>query len=169
MKSYNVVITTFDIVALEYSDETDENREEMRKHYGCGLQYVDWLRVVLDEAHKIRSRKTRVFKACNALQARSRWCLSGTPVQNRLDDIYSLFMFLKLQPICDKAFWQKFIVQPLKNGNPLGFDRLRKVMRQICLRRDKSMKIDGMSFHSENEHIFNVVFSTKYILEIMFS
>ena len=137
------MITTFDIVALEYSDETDENREEMRKHYGCGLQYVDWLRVVLDEAHKIRSRKTRVFKACNALQARSRWCLSGTPVQNRLDDIYSLFMFLKLQPICDKAFWQKFIVQPLKNGNPLGFDRLRKVMRQICLRRDKSMKIDG--------------------------
>jgi len=143
IKSYNVVITTFDIVALEYSDETDDNREEMRKHYGCGLQYVDWLRVVLDEAHKIRSRKTRVFKACNALQARSRWCLSGTPVQNRLDDIYSLFMFLKLQPICDKAFWQKFIVQPLKNGNPLGFDRLRKVMRQICLRRDKSMKIDG--------------------------
>ena len=52
-QSYNVVITTFDIVALEYSDETDENREEMRKHYGCGLQYVNWLRVVLDEAGKI--------------------------------------------------------------------------------------------------------------------
>jgi len=153
IKSYHIVITTFDIVALEYSDETDENREEMRKHYGCGLQYVDWLRVVLDEAHKIRSRKTRVFKACNALQARSRWCLSGTPVQNRLDDIYSLFMFLKVQPICDKAFWQKFIVAPLKNGNPLGFDRLRKVMGQICLRRDKGMKIDGKAIISIPEKI----------------
>eukprot|EP01084_Bolivina_argentea_P098583 177159_1 len=74
---HNIVITTYDIVALEYSDENDENREEMRKHYGCGLQYVEWLRVVLDEAHKIRSRKTRVFKACNALQAKSRWCLTG--------------------------------------------------------------------------------------------
>ena len=70
----------------------------MRKHYGCGLQYVNWLRVVLDEAHKIRSRKTRMFKACNALVSKSRWCLSGTPVQNRLDDLYSLFCFLKLQP-----------------------------------------------------------------------
>ena len=77
IKMHDVVVTTFDIVALEYSNETDENREEMRKHYGCGLQYVDWLRVVLDEAHKIRSRKTRAFKACNALQSKSRWCLSG--------------------------------------------------------------------------------------------
>ena len=143
IKQHHVVITTFDIVALEYSDENDENREEMRKHYGCGLQYVNWLRVVLDEAHKIRSRKTRVFKACNALQAKSRWCLTGTPVQNRLDDLYSLFCFLKLQPICDKAFWNKFVIQPLKNNNPIGFDRLRKVMKQLCLRRDKSMKIDG--------------------------
>merc|ERR1712007_260918 len=121
----------------------DENRDEMRKHYGCGLQYVDWLRVVLDEAHKIRSRKTRAFKACNALQAKSRWCLSGTPVQNRLDDLYSLFRFLKLQPICDLSFWNKFIVQPLRNGDEKGFDRLRSVMKQLCLRRDKSMKIDG--------------------------
>ena len=48
IQSHHVVITTFDIVALEYSDETDENREEMRKFYGCRLQYVSWLRVVLD-------------------------------------------------------------------------------------------------------------------------
>eukprot|EP01083_Nonionella_stella_P305102 1063189_1 len=138
---HNIVITTYDIVALEYSDENDENREEMRKHYGCGLQYVEWLRVVLDEAHKIRSRKTRVFKACNALQAKSRWCLTGTPVQNRLDDLYSLFCFLKLQPICEKSFWNKFIIQPLKNHNSVGFDRLRTVMKQLCLRRDKNTKI----------------------------
>jgi len=140
IQSHHIVITTFDIVALEYSDENEENREEMRKHYGCGLQYINWLRVVLDEAHKIHSRKTRMFKACHALQSKSRWCLTGTPVQNRLDDLYSLFCFLKLQPICDKAFWNKFVIQPLKNGNSIGFERLRKIMKQLCLRRDKSMK-----------------------------
>ncbi|ETO10177.1 hypothetical protein RFI_27204, partial [Reticulomyxa filosa] len=131
LKQHHVVLTTYNVVLKDYSDETDENREQMRKYCGAGLQYVDWLRVVLDEAHKIRSRKTRIFKACSALVARSRWCISGTPVQNRLDDLYSLFNFLRLHPISDMNFWSKFIISPLKHNQMEGLDRLRTIMRQV--------------------------------------
>ena len=143
IKEYDVVITTYNIIAMEYMDETDENRDDMREQFGCGLQYIDWRRVILDEAHKIKSSKTRVFKACNALVAKSRWAVTGTPVQNRLDDLFSLFRFLKIQPMCNKTFWHHCIINPLKNNNPIGFDRLRQIMKQVCLRRDKSMNIDG--------------------------
>eukprot|EP01084_Bolivina_argentea_P170846 296016_1 len=66
INKYDIVITTYGTVASEYMGESDKDRELMRKHVGLGgLQYVDWLRVVLDEAHKIRSKKTKIFKACS--------------------------------------------------------------------------------------------------------
>lgn len=53
-----------------------------------------WFRVVLDEAHNIKERSTNVSKAAFALDAEYRWCLSGTPLQNRVGELYSLVRFL---------------------------------------------------------------------------
>lgn len=55
---------------------------------------IEWHRVVLDEAHNIKDRQTNVAKACFALNAQYRWCLSGTPLQNRVGELYSLVRFL---------------------------------------------------------------------------
>ena len=138
IEKYDIVITTYGTLSSEYcNSDSNQDREYMRKHYGIGLQYVNWLRVVLDEAHRIRSRKTKKFKACDALYAKSRWCLTGTPLQNRLDDLYSLFLFLRLQPICDRPFWDKFIVDPLKNNDQSGLETLRTIVSYFCLRRLK--------------------------------
>lgn len=51
-------------------------------------------RVVLDEAHNIKERSTNAAKAAFALDASYRWCLSGTPLQNRVGELYSLVRFL---------------------------------------------------------------------------
>lgn len=53
-----------------------------------------WDRVVLDEAHKIRNAKTRLFKACKQLHAPRRWAVTGTPVVNSLNDAVVLFDFI---------------------------------------------------------------------------
>ena len=55
-------------------------------------------RVVLDEAHNIKERNTNAAKAAFALQAKYRWCLSGTPLQNRVGELYSLVRFLGADP-----------------------------------------------------------------------
>ena len=52
---------------------------------------VVWKRVILDEAHTIRNRNTRAFKALDEVIADYRWCLTGTPYVNRAEDIQSLF------------------------------------------------------------------------------
>ncbi|PKI44139.1 hypothetical protein CRG98_035483 [Punica granatum] len=65
---------------------------------------VEWYRVVLDEAHTIKSSKTQVAQAAFTLLSHCRWCLTGTPLQNNLEDLYSLLCFLHVEPWCNWAW-----------------------------------------------------------------
>ncbi|EPT01479.1 hypothetical protein FOMPIDRAFT_1120060 [Fomitopsis schrenkii] len=101
------------------------------------LQSVDWFRVVLDEAHSIKETSTVACRASCDLVADRRLCLTGTPVQNKLDDVFALIKFLRLAPLDDKVTWTEFIGTPVKYGQPLGIARLQTIMKCITLRRTK--------------------------------
>ena len=62
------------------------------------LHCVRWGRLVLDEAHRIKQRTNSTSLAAFALGAEYRWCLSGTPLQNRVGELYSLVRFLRFSP-----------------------------------------------------------------------
>jgi len=62
------------------------------------LHEIHWNRVILDEAHNIKERSTNTAKAAFELKASNRWCLSGTPLQNRVGELYSLVRFLGGDP-----------------------------------------------------------------------
>ncbi|THH09193.1 hypothetical protein EW145_g2187 [Phellinidium pouzarii] len=113
------------------------------------LQSIHWFRVVLDEAHSIKETSTVASRASCDLEADRRLCLTGTPVQNKLDDVYALIKFLRLNPFEDKSVWQEFIGVPVKFGDPLGVARLQTIMKCITLRRTKETKAqDGQSILS---------------------
>ena len=83
-------------------------------------------------------------RACCDLMADRRLCLTGTPVQNKLDDVFALIKFLRLHPFDDKNVWTEFIGSPVKFGQPLGVARLQTIMKCITLRRTKETKtVDG--------------------------
>ena len=71
------------------------------------------------------------------LVADRRLCLTGTPVQNKLDDVFALIKFLRLEPFDDKNIWTEFIGTPVKYGQSLGVARLQTIMKCITLRRTK--------------------------------
>ncbi|TDL28201.1 hypothetical protein BD410DRAFT_824903 [Rickenella mellea] len=104
------------------------------------LQSIHWFRVVLDEAHSIKETSTVGSRASCDLAADRRLCLTGTPVQNKLDDVFALIKFLRLEPFDEKSVWQEFIGVPVKFGQPLGVARLQTIMKCITLRRTKESK-----------------------------
>jgi SNF2 family DNA or RNA helicase len=69
----------------------------LAQRYGCApcpLLKYQWDRVILDEAHEIRNRKSKVHVACRALNSTIRWVVTGTPVFNSMKDFVALCSFL---------------------------------------------------------------------------
>ncbi|KAK2635809.1 hypothetical protein Ddye_030601 [Dipteronia dyeriana] len=111
---------------------------------GCGpLAKVGWFRVVLDEAQTIKNHRTQVARACSSLRAKRRWCLSGTPIQNSIDDLYSYFRFLKYDPYAVYKSFYNTIKIPISRNSLHGYKKLQAVLRAIMLRRTKGTLIDG--------------------------
>ncbi|KAF9071904.1 SNF2 family N-terminal domain-containing protein [Rhodocollybia butyracea] len=164
---YDVVLTTFQTMALEWpdleaeekkkkqkakakrddfivSDEDDNLKVKPKKKKELGLLFqVKFFRIVLDEAQNIRNKKTRVSRAVTALEAKHRWCLTGTPIVNTLLDTYGYLRFLKIRPWYD---WQEFNghIGRLEKKNPqLAITRLQTVLNTFLLRRKKDTKLDG--------------------------
>lgn len=77
------------------------------------------------------------------MSAQRRLCLTGTPLQNRLDDYAALVKFLRLVPFDNKYIWAHWIGGPLKSGNSAGLARLQILTSATTLRRSKAQKIDG--------------------------
>ena len=72
-----------------------------------------------------------------ALQTQRRWCLTGTPVQNKLDDLFSLTEFLRVYPIDNDSNARQYILGPLGNKDPHVLSHLRSIMTTMALRRTK--------------------------------
>ncbi|XP_062189121.1 ATP-dependent helicase rhp16-like isoform X2 [Phragmites australis] len=62
------------------------------------LHMVWWKRIILDEAHFIKDRRCNTARAVFALESEYKWALSGTPLQNRVGELYSLIRFLQIFP-----------------------------------------------------------------------
>lgn len=88
----------------------------------------------------IKDANTVAARACCYLEAQRRICLTGTPIQNKLDDLWALIKFIRLAPFDNKAVWAQYISSPAKYGDSIGVARLQVLMRHITLRRDKQMK-----------------------------
>ncbi|KAK9898970.1 hypothetical protein P389DRAFT_41780 [Cystobasidium minutum MCA 4210] len=101
-------------------------------------------RAILDEAHTIKNRSTDAATACFQVQAKYRWCLTGTPIQNGVADIFSLFHFMGVQPLSNYAEFKRRIEEPLNRGKTeIAMKRLHYVLASVMLRRRKNMLIEG--------------------------
>ncbi|RYP66505.1 hypothetical protein DL770_008789 [Monosporascus sp. CRB-9-2] len=101
------------------------------------LQKVEWYRVVLDEAHWIRNQASNQFRAAENLSAERKWCLTGTPIQNRLNDLESLLKFLHFEPFSRTPIFRRHILEPLSKDTPDRAVSLRALLCTICLRRNE--------------------------------
>ncbi|EYB33365.1 hypothetical protein FG05_10568 [Fusarium graminearum] len=161
LMNHDIILTTFATLV------SDCKRHKV-------LQNVEWFRIVLDEAHWIRNRSSKQFKAVDSLVTDRRWCLSGTPIQNCINDLVSLLRFLKFEPFSNMDVFQQYILEPLRTENVLGSTNpLEMLLQSLCLRRtEKYLNLPAahyelvtLSLHHDEQKLYSDVFR-KYRSEL---
>jgi len=134
----NLIITSYGVVLSEFNQVAAHGGD--RGSHG-GLFSLDFFRVILDEAHYIKNRQSKTAKACYELNAQHRWVLTGTPIVNRLEDLFSLVRFLRVEPWSNFSFWKTFITVPFESKDFIrALDVVQTVLEPLVLRRTKDMK-----------------------------
>jgi len=120
---HDVVITTY---ALGHRDLDN-------------LRRVDWHRIVLDEAQKIKNPQASQTVAIRSIPARHRVALTGTPIENHLSELWSILDVLNPGLLGSAAQFRKRFVVPIeKHGRRDRGAQLRKMLQPFMLRRSKS-------------------------------
>lgn len=102
LKEFDVILISYNSLESLYRKEVKGwSRGEDIVKQDSPIHAIHYHRLILDEAHSIKSRTTGVAKACFALEGTYKWCLSGTPVQNRIGEFFSLLRFLEVRPFAD--------------------------------------------------------------------
>ncbi len=118
----DLIITTYALLRRDL--------EEIEKH--------DFNTIILDEAQNIKNPNTITARSVRRINARMRLCLSGTPIENNLFELWSLFEFLMPGFLGSQHAFQRGIIKPIKDGDTETLDYLRTRVRPFILRRTKS-------------------------------
>jgi len=98
-----------------------------------------WDRLILDEAQAIKNPSAKQTRTIKSMQANARIVLTGTPIENRVGDLWSLFDFLSPGLLGSAKTFKKFI-KTLDNQEPVSYEPLRKLVQPYILRRLKTDK-----------------------------
>ncbi|KAK3049310.1 hypothetical protein LTR09_009488 [Extremus antarcticus] len=171
LQHFDVVLTTYGSLGVElkrlerhtirmkmYPDSNPRPNSDER----CALLGDDarWYRVILDEAQCIKNHKIQTSKAACYLRAEYRFCMTGTPMMNGVDEYFSLIKFLRIRPYNE---WTKFrldISAPLKQSHDYGKDRamqkLQALLKATMLRRTKKSEYEGKPILTLPERVTEV-------------
>ncbi|UKZ64112.1 uncharacterized protein TrAtP1_005331 [Trichoderma atroviride] len=134
----DLVITSYGVVLSEFGSVVPKNGE---RAFHTGIFSLKFFRVILDEAHYIKNRASKTARACYEIAADHRWALTGTPIVNRLEDLFSLVRFLGVEPWNNFSFWKTFITVPFESGDFVrALDVVQTVLEPLVTRRTKDMK-----------------------------
>lgn len=115
-----------------------------------------WHAIVFDEAHKLKNRKTRIFKAAKVLCRKNcdslLYCLTGTPILNAAQDVWTLLHLIDSKTY--SSFWRwaetYLVIRPMATttamwtevGGPKNIDEFRDSLKGVLLRRRKDEVLD---------------------------
>ena len=154
LHQFDIILTTYNTISTEWK-RYKSSRQDVTK---ASLFSIQWHRIVIDEAHTIRTKHGLNSKTICSLRSNHRWCITGTPIQNRLCDLYSLFRFLKVHPFDDAKVFENEISQPWKNEvDKTALEKLQALVRMIAIRRPRAV----ISLPSRTEEMRFVQFDAR--------
>jgi len=139
---FDVVLTTYGIISGEFTGDGKKD-----------LYNYDWYRVVLDEAHYIKGKRIQTTKAIDELSVLHRWCLSNLTVQNKLEDLYNMVNFLRLEPWSNYTWWNVHLSKPLEKGDQGMFDILKTILGPVMLNLNNELCVGKKLFKSSRSMV----------------
>ncbi|KAL8940902.1 MAG: hypothetical protein Q9216_002563 [Gyalolechia sp. 2 TL-2023] len=157
LKTHDVVLTTFGTLSTEIKRKEIIDEKKRRNPNWLPSTKADrlpllgdeckWYRVILDEAQCIKNKSTKAAQGAHALQSLTRFCMTGTPMQNGVGELYSLIHFLRIRPYNDFHRFNMDFTRPLKSTyepeKARAMQKLQALLKAILLRRNKQSTIDG--------------------------
>lgn len=158
-------LRAFDVIMISYSGLESIYRKESKGwkrddglvKENSKIHAIHYHRLILDEAHNIKTRTTSVAKACFALKADFKWCLSGTPVQNRIGEFFSLLRFLQITPFasyfckkcpCAELHWNQDSNKRCSSCHHTGFEHVsifnQELLNPITQQGDPELRREAL-------------------------
>ncbi len=123
LKSADIVVTSYALLRLDVTNT---------------LSSIPFRYLIIDEAQNIKNPRTESWKAARLIHAEQRIALSGTPIENRVDDLWSILELVAPGVLGSESNFQKRYAAPIAKGNAERVGELRQRVRPIILRRKKS-------------------------------
>ncbi|KAE8148373.1 SNF2 family N-terminal domain-containing protein [Aspergillus avenaceus] len=156
LSKYDLIITTYSIVLSELSGRGSKGSKGSKRD-GSPLAKMNMFRIVLDEAHTIREQNAAQTQAIFRLNSQRKWSVTGTPIQNRLEDLLSVTKFLGLYPYDERGHFNMHILSRFKTGDATVLASLRVLVDSFTLRRVK----DKINLPTRHDQIIMLNFTEK--------
>jgi non-specific serine/threonine protein kinase len=122
VRSSDVVVTSYDIAARDVD----------------GLAVVEWDRLILDEAQDVKNPATARARALRRLSARRRLAMTGTPIENRLQELWAIMDVVNPGLLGSRHGFERLFARPIEEADDTGaLERLRAMVQPFILRRPK--------------------------------
>lgn len=135
LSGYDVVVTSYELLRRDVSLYKD----------------TEFAFAVLDEAQYIKNPQTKNALAVKSLRARRRFALTGTPVENSLAELWSIFDFLMPGYLFSYAEFRDTLETAIVHGDEEAADRLRRLIRPFLLRRLKTNVLKELPPKTESD------------------
>ncbi|XP_062583569.1 E3 ubiquitin-protein ligase SHPRH-like [Saccostrea cucullata] len=165
----DIVITSYETLRSEinYVDLPHSNSENGRKFRHpkrfmatpSPITAVEWWRICLDEAQMVECTTTKTAEMALRLSAVNRWCVTGTPIQKSIEDLYGLLLFLGVDPYWVKQWWTKLLYEPFCYGRE---EAMIDLVSRVMWRTAKHDVLNQVNY------VWNITISIRDSMKVRF-
>lgn len=140
-------LTRDEILALDMLVVTYDQVRIMKKQPTSLLFDTCFQRIVLDEAHKIKNRRSVTFEACVSLRGRHRWALTGTPIPNGVHELWPLLAFIQHPSVKQLEFGdfkKEYLAKKSADEGGTEYEELSKLLLPISIMRNPGHEFCGL-------------------------